>query len=162
MWKNLVVNNIKCSTAIQKDKYCLMLKKKKKNPVLTLFYFCQHFHRLGWGQQQMDLSQCAKPKCTNVNFWAIWMHDVIRFPVVILSFTAMEPHTTACVCVCACAPQGINAWINVFASPPSLFTRISMWASPNSQAVCLTFDCKCLSLGRQPFLIIRITMLSNQ
>lgn len=37
-----------------------------------------------------------------------------------------------------------------------------MRALPNSQAVCLTLDCKCPSLGRQPFLIMRITLLSNR
>lgn len=37
-----------------------------------------------------------------------------------------------------------------------------MGALPDSQAVCLTFDCKCPSLGRQPFLIMRITLLSNR
>lgn len=41
----------------------------------------------------------SEPNRARANFWAIWMHDVISFPVVVLSSAAVEPHTSACVCV---------------------------------------------------------------
>lgn len=72
------------------------------------------------------------------------------------------PNTSVRVCMCEC----VNTFIY---SPPlmnlpslSFCCNFPMSVSAEFSSSLLTVDCKCPNLGRQPFLITRITLLSNR
>lgn len=65
--------------------------------------------------------------------------------------------TEKCVCVRVCVFQSIHLFISFFLNHSFQWSVGAEFSSS-----LLTVDCKCLNLGRQPFLITRITLLSNR
>ena len=96
------------------------------------------------------------------------MHDVIRLHLDVLSSPALQPHmrvaTFLYVFVRARVLQGCEY---IYSSPgepalPLSHRNFQTSACAEFSSSLLTVDCKCPNLGRQPFLIMRITLLSNR
>lgn len=99
------------------------------------------------------------------------MHDVIRLHSDAVSAPpANTKHTHKCVCACAhMVVHKIKRERHVFTlpsdEPPSHHhhpCNFQTSISAEFSSCVLTVDCKCPNLGRQPFLITRITLLSNR
>lgn len=74
--------------------------------------------------------------------------------------------TFSCPVICSAAASHTcfpKMWIHLF-NPPSLLSNHNFQSSVGAEfsSSLLTVDCKCPNLGRQPFLITRITLLSNR